>query len=339
MALTKLTNLVDPEVMADMISATLPKKIKFAPIARIDTTLVGQPGDTITVPKYAYIGDAEDVAEGVAMGTTVLSASTTKVKVKKAGKAIEITDESVLSGYGDPLGQGTNQLTMSIDAKIDNDSYDALCTASLTYDGTASVIGYSPVVNANAKFDDESDDALTKILFINPAQEATLQNDNDFKDKNKYPLDVVMNGVIGAIAGCQVKKSKKVKLVKYTKDNTSGTITIVADETAETTTDKHLSTIMVNCIDNLEVGDKVAAVAAPYYACPIVIVDPEDPNEDPAADCVSTDEKALTIYLKRDAQVEVDRDILAKTTVVSADEHYVSVLSNESKVVLAKFKA
>lgn len=53
MALTKLTNLVDPEVMADMISATLPKKIKFAPIARIDTTLVGQPGDTITVPKYA----------------------------------------------------------------------------------------------------------------------------------------------------------------------------------------------------------------------------------------------------------------------------------------------
>ena len=285
------------------------------------------------------IGDAEDVAEGVAMGTTVLSASTTKVKVKKAGKAIEITDESVLSGYGDPLGQGTNQLTMSIDAKIDNDSYDALCTASLTYDGTASVIGYSPVVNANAKFDDESDDALTKILFINPAQEATLQNDNDFKDKNKYPLDVVMNGVIGAIAGCQVKKSKKVKLVKYTKDNTSGTITIVADETAETTTDKHLSTIMVNCIDNLEVGDKVAAVAAPYYACPIVIVDPEDPNEDPAADGVSTDEKALTIYLKRDAQVEVDRDILAKTTVVSADEHYVSVLSNESKVVLAKFKA
>lgn len=339
MALTKLTNLVDPEVMADMISATLPKKIKFAPIARIDTTLVGQPGDTITVPKYAYIGDAEDVAEGVAMGTTVLSASTTKVKVKKAGKAIEITDESVLSGYGDPLGQGTNQLTMSIDAKIDNDSYDALCSASLTYDGTASVIGYSPVVNANAKFDDESDDALTKILFINPAQEATLQNDNDFKDKNKYPLDVVMNGVIGAIAGCQVKKSKKVKLVKYTKDNTSGTITIVADETAETATDKHLATIMVNCIDDLEVGDKVAAVAAPYYACPIVIVDPEDPNEDPSADGVSTDEKALTIYLKRDAQVEVDRDILAKTTVVSADEHYVSVLSNESKVVLAKFKA
>ena len=53
MALTKLENLVDPEVMADMVSAKLPKKIKFAPIARIHSTLVGRPGSTITVPKYA----------------------------------------------------------------------------------------------------------------------------------------------------------------------------------------------------------------------------------------------------------------------------------------------
>ena len=53
MAQTKLTNLVNPQVMADMVSANLPKKIKFAPIARIDNTLQGRPGNTITVPKYA----------------------------------------------------------------------------------------------------------------------------------------------------------------------------------------------------------------------------------------------------------------------------------------------
>lgn len=52
-AQTKLANLVNPEVMAAMVSAKLPKKIKFSPIAKIDSTLVGRPGDTITVPKYA----------------------------------------------------------------------------------------------------------------------------------------------------------------------------------------------------------------------------------------------------------------------------------------------
>ena len=81
---TKLADLINPEVMADMISAKIPKKIVVAPFAKVDTTLVGQPGDTITVPQYAYIGDAVDVAEGVAAETVKLTASTTQVTVKKA---------------------------------------------------------------------------------------------------------------------------------------------------------------------------------------------------------------------------------------------------------------
>lgn len=339
MAMTKLANLVDPQVMADMVSAKLPKKIKFSPIARIDNTLVGRPGSTIIVPKYAYIGDAEDVAEGVAMGTTVLTASTTEAKVKKAGKAVELTDESVLSGYGDPLGTAINQLAMSVGAKVDNDCYDALCGASLVYDGTGAAIGYSAVVSANSKFEDESDESLTKILFIHPNQEATLLNDADFKSNDKYPLNVIMNGTIGSIAGAQVVKSKKVKLVKYEKDNSSGTITIVADSVSESSTALHLDTAKASTLGELVVGDKLKTVATQFYACPIVIVSTADPNEESTADGVSEEESALTIYMKRNVEIESDRDILSKTTVVSADEHYTAVLSNESKVVLAKFKA
>ena len=339
MALTKLENLVDPQVMADMVSAKLPKKIKFAPIARIDTTLVGTPGSTITVPKYAYIGDAEDVAEGVAMGTTVLTASTTKATVKKAAKAVEISDESALSGYGDPIGQAVNQLVMSLGAKVDNDGYDALCGASLVYNGTGAVIGYKGIVEANSKFEDESDQSIRKIMFIHPNQEATLLNDEDFKTKDKYPLDVVMNGTIGMIAGAQVVKSKKVKLVKYEKVNSGRTITIVADEAEENETSLHLDTAKASTLGELSVGDKLKAVETQFYACPIVIVAAQDPNEDQEADGAAEEESALTIYMKRNVEVEADRDILKKTTVISADEHYTVTLSNDSKVVLAKFKA
>ena len=289
---TKLNNLVNPEVMSQMISATLPKKIKFSPIAKIDTTLVGRPGDTITVPKYAYIGDAEDVAEGVAMDTTQLTTSTTTVKVKKAGKAIELTDEAVLSGYGDPVGEGTNQLTMSIAAKVDNDCLDALYTAPLKYDGSASVIGYDGLVKADAIFGDESDETKAKVIYIHPDQEQTIRLDPNFMDKNKYGLDVVMNGAIGKIAGMEVKRSKKV-----TKDDNGN------------------------------------------WMNPIVILATEDPNEDPTADGFATEDAAITIYMKRSVAVESDRDILAKTTVISADEHYGVALSNDSKVVVAKFKA
>ena len=50
MTATKLTNLINPQVMAQMVSAKLPKKIRFTPFAAIDNTLVGRAGNTITVP-------------------------------------------------------------------------------------------------------------------------------------------------------------------------------------------------------------------------------------------------------------------------------------------------
>lgn len=291
MAVTKITNLVNPEVMADMISATLPKKIKFSPIAKIDRTLVGRPGDTITVPKYAYIGDAADVAEGEAIDTSLLTASTTTVKVKKAGKAVELTDESLLSGYGDPAGESTRQIAMAIAAKVDDDCLEALYTSKLVYDGSAAAIGYEGIVKADAIFGDESDEAKAKVIYIHPDQEQTIRLDPNFMDKNKYGVELVMNGAIGKVAGMEVKKSKKVK--------------------------------------------KEGSV----WFNPIVILASEDPNEDPNADKFATEDAAVTIYMKRDVAVESDRDILKKTTVISADEHYGVALSNESKVVVAKFKA
>ena len=50
---TKLSNLIDPEVMAPMISAKIESAIVATPFANIDTTLAGRPGSTITVPKYS----------------------------------------------------------------------------------------------------------------------------------------------------------------------------------------------------------------------------------------------------------------------------------------------
>ena len=337
MAQTKLNNLVNPQVMADMISATLPRKIKFSPIATIDTTLEGRAGNTITVPKYAYIGDAEDVAEGVQMGTTVLTATTTEAKVKKAGKAVEITDEAALSGYGDPIGQATLQETMAIASKVDRDLYYALASATNVYNGISSPISYTKLVSANARFEDENE-STSKVLFIAPAQEEKLLRDSDFIAADKIKADVAIDGYVGRIAGMNVVKSKKVTLVKY-EAALSGAITIVADDQSEDATHKKLKTVQPNCASALTVGSKVNAAATNYYANPIVVVDAADPNENPSADGFAVSQPALTVYMKRNVMVESDRDILAKTTVISADQHYAAVLSNDSKVVLAKFGA
>lgn len=342
MAQTKLANLVNPQVMADMISATLPKKIKFSPIAKIDTTLEGRAGNTITVPKYAFIGEAEDVAEGVAMGTTVLTATTTTATVKKAGKALELTDESVLSGYGDPLGQAITQVGMSIASKIDSDCYNALLGADLVYTSTSGAIGYNQVVHANAKFGDESDASLAKVLFIHPEQEETLLLDSNFISNDKYNADVIMNGHIGKIAGAEVVKSKKVLKATHelATSATTGALKVVKGSAASGEISMTSVAGIYDVANKLSVpveeGVYVTTAATVYFFNPIVVTDAQDPDENPSADGFDVIDPALTVYMKRGVQVETDRDILKKTTVISGDEHYVAVLSNPSKVVLAK---
>ena len=130
---TKIADLIDPEVMGDMVSARIPKKLRVAPFAKVDDTLAGVPGDTITVPAYAYIGDADIVAEGEAVTIEKMTTSTRKATVKKAMKGIGLTDEAVLSGYGNPVGEANTQLAMAIAAKIDNDCMDVLQTAILDF--------------------------------------------------------------------------------------------------------------------------------------------------------------------------------------------------------------
>lgn len=259
---TKMSNMFNPQVLKDMISAELVNAIRFAPLARVDTTLQGRAGNTVTVPKWNYIGDAEDVAEGVAMGTTILTHSTQQATIKKAGKAVEITDEAVLSGYGDPIGEAGKQLKMAIANKIDNDALAALGRATLTHAATGKLT--VPVVEAaQAKFNDE--DMAQMVLIANPADAADLRNNaaanwtrtGDLGDR------MVVSGAYGEVLGAQVIRSRKLA---------KGTAYLV----------------------------KTGAIA---------------------------------MYLKRGVDVEDDRDILAKTTVISADEHYGVVLEDESKVV------
>ena len=208
MAETKLANLINPQVMADMIAAELPKKIKMSPFAVVDNTLQGVAGNTITIPKFAYVGEAEVVAEGIAAGTVVLTATSAQATVKKAVKAIELTDEAVLSGYGDPVGEATRQLTMALADKIDSDCMAAAAAATNVVDKSTAAISYNAIVEAVDAFEEEDDEA--KVLFIHPKQLTTLRKDANFMDKNKFGADVMMTGAIGMIAGCQVVVSKKV---------------------------------------------------------------------------------------------------------------------------------
>ena len=208
---TKKVNVIIPQVMGEMIDAKIEALAKLTPYAKVDTTLVGVAGDTKTVPSWNYVGDAVDVVEGAEVETSKLTASSTTFTIKKAMKSIAITQEAVNSGMGNPIGQAETQLAKSIAGKVDSDLLDAVLATSNVVDLSAtSTIGYKAIVDGVTKFEDE-EDGVEKVMFIAPSQEATLLKDPDFLSADKFTGGVAVNGAIGKIAGCWVKKSKKIK--------------------------------------------------------------------------------------------------------------------------------
>lgn len=208
---TKKVNVIIPQVMGEMINAKIEALAKLTPYAKVDTTLVGVAGDTKTVPSWNYVGDAVDVIEGAEVETSKLTASSTTFTIKKAMKSIAITQEAVNSGMGNPIGQAETQLAKSIAGKVDSDLLDAVLATSNVVDLSAtSTIGYKAIVDGVTKFEDE-EDGVEKVMFIAPSQEATLLKDPDFLSADKFTNGVAVNGAIGKIAGCWVKKSKKIK--------------------------------------------------------------------------------------------------------------------------------
>lgn len=330
MPITKIEDMIVPEVMADMISAKVEAKVIISKVAKVDTTLVGQPGNEVTVPQYKYIGDAEDVAEGVAMGTAKLETGSTKFTIKKAGKGVSITDEAVLSGYGDPVGEANKQLATSIANKIDNDVVDVINTTgeggvNLIYAPTSlATISYAGVVDAEDLFNEET--SSDKVLYVHPKQMTQLRKDNDFISADKYEGKVMTSGEVGKIGTCRVVRSKKVVCIEYEVGTSSDT------KVTESTLNKYDHNVIdaSGKVITPAVNTYVKAVATPYYLNPIVKLTNDAETEE--------DAPAVTIYLKRDTQVERERKADSGITNIFTNKHYGVALTNATKVVLAKFK-
>lgn len=262
--LTKSTNLVIPEVLADMVQYELQKKIRLTPLAVVDTTLVGQPGDAIKVPAWDYIGEAKDLTEGESIEITQMSKTDKTMKIKQVGKAVELTDYALQVGYDDALGTAAAQIALSIADKIDNDFVAALQTATLTETATGGLT-VENLEKAIAKFDDE--DVSPLVVIANPAN--ALKLTADARKQLLYTetgANALVTGSIGKVLNAEIVRSRRI----------------------------------------------------------------------PAGEAYIVKTGALRLVKKRDVNLEQDRDILKKTTVLSADAIYGTYLYDAKKVVKVK---
>ena len=212
---TKLQNLLDPQVLGAYLDVKLIDKIKLAPIAEINRELEGRPGSTITFPKWGYIGDAADLGEGEALSYQDIAESTVEIKVKKVAKGVSITDEAVLSGYGNPVEQIGQQLLTAVASKIEADMYDAVdkekkatrdTVGCFTHKYTGTAFAKEDIIDMRAKFGEDQEGEM--LLFVNPAEFAVLAKDKDFVQIQQGAQ--IISGEMGMLYGVRLVVANRV---------------------------------------------------------------------------------------------------------------------------------
>ena len=260
---TYLANLFDPQVIGDRINQKLFDLIRFAPLADVHNNLVGRPGSTITLPYYNSIGIAQLIPEGTDIPISQLTESTKEVTIAKYGKGVQITDEAVLSSYGDPIGEAVDQIAKAIAQAVDNNILALMASgAAAGMTTAAAAITADGIAEALTLFGEDIDGE--KVLLVNPLGYQTIRKANGWIPGTEIGASMIVRGTVGMIHGCQVV-----------------------------------------------VSNKLTAANCSYIVKP----------------------GALGIYNKREILVEKDRDIINKSTVITADKHFASLIQDTSKLI------
>lgn len=221
---TTTADLIIPDVWADAVGPKIFGRAVMAQFATVDDQLAGQPGDTVIFPKWNYIGDAEDLTEGVAMDTTTMTQTDSRAVIKEAGKAVELTDNALLDALGSPDGQAQTQLAIAVARKIDTDLRLAAEATETDTDSlgvshtyaplkapAATKLSWAALVAGFALLGDEYDPSNIAVLVVHSAQYADLLLDPNFLTADKFGAGAVLaRGQIGAIGSIPVLMSDRV---------------------------------------------------------------------------------------------------------------------------------
>lgn len=209
MSVTTTNNLIIPEVVSSLIDGSLGDGVTLLPLAEQDDTLVGQPGDTLKFPVFSYIGKADVVAENGQIIPGQLTASMKSVTVHKYAKAISISDEARLSGYGDPVGEGSRQLAHALDHAVDDDLFQCLNDVGVARKYVSGAISADTIADALTLFGEDPEGQ--KVLLTDAAGLAALRKDPDFVGRGDMGEELVMHGAKGEVWGCEIVITNKVR--------------------------------------------------------------------------------------------------------------------------------
>lgn len=118
-------DLLNEAVLAPMVENTYQDAMVFMPLADIDRTLEGKPGDTLKVPTWKGKLTAQKVEEGQKIPTGKLGQGFTTTKVEKYGIGAAFSDESNLISLANNVEKCTRDVGSALGQYSDTELMNA----------------------------------------------------------------------------------------------------------------------------------------------------------------------------------------------------------------------
>ena len=229
MANTINTNVIVPEVYAQLVRDKIAGKVKVAQFLVNLGDLHGKVGETLTMPKWAYIGDAKDWNISTPMDVTQMKQTSTKATIKAIqAPAVKVADYDNEVELGNAIEEAAEQQSIAVGRKYDTDAIACALTSPLKYQlATKNAVTQDEMISILGLYGDDRDSADFDAIVIHSSFAPSFYKMDMFTSRNLTMTEdgngIAVNGEIGTFLGIPVVLSDRL----YDATNQEGFILVM----------------------------------------------------------------------------------------------------------------
>lgn len=201
MANTINQNVIVPEVYAQLVREKIAGKCKVAQFMVTLGDLHGKVGETLTMPKWGYIGDAVDWDINTPMDKTQMRQTSTTATIKAVqAPAVEVSDYDNEVELGNAIEEASNQQALGVARKYDTDAIACALESPLKYElATKNEITQTELIAMLGLYGDDRDSADFDAIVVHSSFAPSFYTMDMFV-KRDLTMTADGNGI--AVNGC-----------------------------------------------------------------------------------------------------------------------------------------
>lgn len=216
MAVTGINDIINPEVLADQLSAKFPDLLVLGntDLVSVDDTFpLGSPGTKFKIPSWKRIPSFSSLSEGTAMTPGKITSTAEYATVLRAGAAFEVYDTAELVSKADPVTEIADQIARRaaeyIDATLVTQVEHTPNTYDLSASGAGTVDQNAIITGITASLGDNYGSLLGGggVIVMHSKVFADLLKTGAIQNQYQSGLDVIKTGTLPTLLGMRVIQS------------------------------------------------------------------------------------------------------------------------------------